>query len=68
MDKIKSGVIGLGHNGRAFCDIYSNRDDCELAAVCDLDSTKVQDALGHVLRFNRYFEIIKKVPFQDKCC
>jgi len=44
MEKIKVGVIGLGHNGLAFCDIYSSRSDCELVAVCDRDETRMQFA------------------------
>lgn len=46
MKKIRIGVIGLGHNGRAFCDIYAERSDCELVAVCDLDNSRVEDAVS----------------------
>jgi len=45
MEKIKVGVIGLGHNGMAFCEIYANRHDCELVAVCDKDASRMQEAV-----------------------
>lgn len=45
MEKIKVGVIGLGHNGMAFCTRYANRSDCELAAVCDKDPSRLKAAV-----------------------
>ena len=46
MRKVKVGVIGLGHNGRAFCDRYIKNPKCELAAVCDIDESRLEDALA----------------------
>ena len=44
MEKIRIGVIGLGHNGRAFCDRYAKLPVCVLAAVCDTDESRLKDA------------------------
>ncbi len=38
---LRIGLIGLGHNGRAFARIYANHPRCTLAAVCDFDAAKV---------------------------
>jgi len=45
LDKIKMGVIGLGHNGRAFCDRYLKNPRCELVAVSDIDENRLNSAL-----------------------
>jgi len=44
MKKLKVGVIGLGHNGLAFCQQYADNPRCELAAVCDLDEERAAKA------------------------
>lgn len=43
-EKIRVGLVGLGHNGRAFARIYSQHPRCTLAALCDFDSEKVEAA------------------------
>lgn len=35
------GVIGLGHNGAAFCERYARNLKCKLVAVCDKDSERL---------------------------
>jgi len=37
MDKIKVGVIGVGHLGQHHARIYSGMKDAELAGICDID-------------------------------
>lgn len=44
MSKTGVGVIGLGHNGMAFCERYLKNPKCELVAVCDTDETRLQYA------------------------
>jgi len=39
-DKLGVGVIGLGHNGLAFCDIYAGHKRTHLLAVCDRDPSR----------------------------
>jgi len=45
-EKIRVGVIGLGHNGLAWCDAYVKNPDCELAAVCDVDRNRLEKAVA----------------------
>lgn len=49
MDRIGVGVIGLGHNGTAFCERHSKRTDCELVAVCDVDGDRLRTAAFNCL-------------------
>lgn len=39
---IQVAVIGLGHNGLAFCEEYAKNPVCKLVAVCDLDKKRVK--------------------------
>lgn len=43
-EKLGVGVIGLGHNGLAFCDIYANHRRARLVAVCDRDPERREAA------------------------
>ncbi|MEA4889139.1 MAG: Gfo/Idh/MocA family oxidoreductase [Clostridiaceae bacterium] len=45
MNRLRIGVIGLGHNGMAFCERYANHARCELAAVCDRDEARLKYAV-----------------------
>ena len=38
------GIIGLGHNGLAFCDVYSKHPHARLLAVCDRDCARRDSA------------------------
>ena len=42
MKKVKVGVIGLGGNGRAFCERYVKNPKCELVAICDSNEARLQ--------------------------
>ena len=44
MSNIGVGVIGLGHNGMAFCERYFRNQKCELVAVCDIDENRLNCA------------------------
>ncbi|HHY98331.1 MAG TPA: Gfo/Idh/MocA family oxidoreductase [Firmicutes bacterium] len=44
MRKLRVGVIGLGHNGLAFCRAYASLPDTELVAVCDRDEQRAEAA------------------------
>lgn len=45
-DKIRVGVIGLGHNGLAWCEGYSKHPECELVALCDRDEKRTEAAVA----------------------
>jgi predicted dehydrogenase len=54
MDKIKVGVIGVGHLGKHHARIYSQIPKAQLAGVCDIDLEKAQKVAEE---FNtEYFE------------
>jgi UDP-N-acetylglucosamine 3-dehydrogenase len=44
MSQIGIGVIGLGHNGMAFCERYAKNPKCKLVAVCDVDEKRLKYA------------------------
>jgi predicted dehydrogenase len=63
MNKLRVGVIGVGHLGSIHAKIYKELGNCELTAVCDTDKNKlrtVSEALG-VPGFGDYREIFDKV-------
>ena len=43
-DRLGVGVIGLGHNGLAFCDVYAGHRRTRLLAVCDRDADRREQA------------------------
>ncbi|MEW5802121.1 MAG: Gfo/Idh/MocA family oxidoreductase [bacterium] len=43
MDKIRVGVIGVGHLGKHHARIYSEFEDCELYGVVDTDPKRAQE-------------------------
>ena len=45
-EKIRVGVVGLGHNGLAWCEAFRQHPECELVAVCDRDEARLQAAVG----------------------
>jgi len=44
MSKIKVGVIGVGHLGKEHARIYSQLENAELVALCDIDPAKEEKA------------------------
>ena len=45
-ERIRVGVVGLGHNGLAWCRDYQKHPECELVAVCDRDESRLADAVA----------------------
>lgn len=45
MKKLKVGVIGLGHNGRAWVNAYKKGAHSEVVAVCDYSGKKVKEVM-----------------------
>ncbi|MDD5432365.1 MAG: Gfo/Idh/MocA family oxidoreductase [Candidatus Omnitrophica bacterium] len=43
MDKIRVGVIGVGHLGSIHAKIYKDIKNCTLAGVCDTDAKRLQE-------------------------
>jgi UDP-N-acetylglucosamine 3-dehydrogenase len=41
MKQINVGVIGLGSNGRSFCDRYMTNSRTKLVAICDVDNERL---------------------------
>ena len=41
MDKVRVGVVGVGHLGSIHAKIYKEIPDCTLAAVCDIDKGRL---------------------------
>jgi len=63
MEKVRVGVIGVGHLGSIHAKIYQETKDCQLVAVCDSNETRlgeVSKALG-VKGFADYRELFGKV-------
>lgn len=49
-DKITLGFIGMGIQNRGLLNGFINRDDTQVLAVCDVDSSRREDAKGRVDR------------------
>ena len=65
MSKIRVGVIGLGGNGMAFCERYLKNPKCELAAVCDIDESRMKYAVEKFgVKGYRDFEILNDNSIQ----
>ncbi|NLJ36365.1 MAG: hypothetical protein GX358_09110, partial [candidate division WS1 bacterium] len=47
MDRLRVGVVGLGHNGCSFASGYQQSDQAELVALCDLSPERIQMAIEH---------------------
>ncbi len=63
MDKIRVGVIGVGHLGNLHAKIYRGITSCELTGICDLNPGRLQEIsqnLG-VPGFRDYRELFGKV-------
>lgn len=44
MDKLRVGVVGIGHNGISHAKVYWLHEQAELVGMCDLDQSKLQHA------------------------
>jgi len=63
MRKIKVGVVGVGHLGNIHAKIYKEIETCSLAAVCDIDKTRLEEVSGslNVPGYTDYQELFDKV-------
>jgi predicted dehydrogenase len=63
MQKIKVGVIGIGHLGSIHAKLYKEIETCSLAAVCDIDKTHLREVSGslNVPGYTDYQELFDKV-------
>jgi UDP-N-acetylglucosamine 3-dehydrogenase len=48
---LKVGVVGLGFMGSAHARVYSQLDECELVAICDINRSKKQLAKAYNCKF-----------------
>ena len=63
MDKLRVGVIGVGHLGSIHARIYKEIPNCQLVAVCDVNKAhleKISNELG-VTGFSDYRELLPQV-------
>jgi predicted dehydrogenase len=44
MDKLRVGIVGLGHNGLAHAHVWQRHEHAELVGLCDLNPARVQEA------------------------
>ncbi|MFC1674421.1 Gfo/Idh/MocA family oxidoreductase [Candidatus Omnitrophota bacterium] len=63
MPKLKVGVVGLGHLGSKHARVYSEIDDCRLAAVCDLKEDSLNEITSKfgITGFKDYRQLFGKV-------
>jgi len=63
MDKVRVGVIGVGHLGSIHARIYKEIPNCSLAGVCDIDKTRLDEISGKlsVPAYSDYRELFAKV-------
>jgi predicted dehydrogenase len=63
MNKLRVGVVGVGHLGSRHAMIYKDMDDVELAGVCDIDSNRAKE-IGDALKvesFDSYKKLFDRV-------
>lgn len=63
MEKIKIGVVGIGHLGSIHAKIYRQMDSCSLAAICDTNKARLNElsqTLG-IPGFSDYQDLFGKV-------
>jgi len=63
MDKVRVGVIGVGHLGSIHARIYKEIPNCSLAGVCDIDKSRLEEISGKlgVPAYSDYHELFGKV-------
>lgn len=57
--KIRFAVIGFGHIGRRHVEMIKENPDCELVAICDVDSHKPEIAGGSTVFYSSIDELLK---------
>lgn len=69
MNKLKVGVIGVGHLGSIHAKIYKEIPNCSLEGVCDINKTRLEEvskSLG-VPAYSDYHELLDKVNAVSVC-
>ncbi len=63
MDKLRLGVVGVGHLGGIHAQIYKELKNCTLVAVCDLDKNRLNEISQrlNVPGYGDYRELFGKV-------
>lgn len=63
MQKLKVGVIGIGHLGSIHAKIYREIETCELVALCDIDKNRLESASSTLSTpgFSDFRQILDKV-------
>ncbi|MFA5089976.1 MAG: Gfo/Idh/MocA family oxidoreductase [Candidatus Omnitrophota bacterium] len=63
MQKVRIGVIGIGHLGSIHAKIYKEIENCSLTAVCDIDQRRLAEVSGElgVIGLNDYRQLFGKV-------
>ena len=51
-DRVRVAVIGLGSQGRAHMNWFNNLPDVEVAALCDLDKIRLEEARAQLQKIN----------------
>lgn len=63
MDKVRIGVVGVGHVGSIHAQIYKELETCSLVGVCDVDKGRLAEVSQrlNVPGYNDYRQILGKV-------
>jgi len=63
MQKLRVGVVGVGHLGSIHAKIYKEIGSCELVAICDLDKNRLNETSAslNVPAYTDYEELFGKV-------
>ena len=63
MDRVKFGVIGLGHIGKRHSEMISRNNSCELVAICDIVSKEILDIENYNVPFyNNHIDLVSSHP------
>ena len=69
MDKVKFGVIGLGHIGKRHSEMIFRNNSCELVAICDIVSKEILDIENYNVPFySNHIELVSTHPEIDVVC
>jgi predicted dehydrogenase len=63
MQKLKIGVVGVGHLGSLHAKIYKEIENCSLEAICDIDSVRLKETSQalNVRGYSDYREFLGKI-------
>ena len=69
MEKVKFGVIGMGHIGKRHAEMILRNSSCQLVAICDII---IKENLGlenyNIPFFNDHIELVSSHPEIDVVC